>query len=91
MLNIQTLESLAMLNLPEDERAWADKTIASLESEFRVLSGVDIAETEPLVTVLDIKNVMREDIWSKSVSREELLNNAPEQYEGYFQVPKTVE
>ena len=91
MLNIQTLESMAMLKLPEDERAWVKDTAAILKPAFQALSVVNTDETEPLVTVLDIKNIMREDIWSKSVSREELLSNAPEQYDGYFQVPRTLE
>ena len=91
MQNIQTLESLAMLALPGDERDWAEKTIAGLEPQFQALSDVNTADVEPLVTVLDIKNIMREDVWSKSVSREELLSNAPEQYDGYLQVPRTLE
>jgi Asp-tRNA(Asn)/Glu-tRNA(Gln) amidotransferase C subunit len=34
---------------------------------------------------------MREDIAVKTISRDELLESAPEQYGGYFQVPRTVE
>ena len=46
---------------------------------------------QPLVSVLDIKNVLREDIEAKTISRDEILENAPEQYDGYFQVPGTLE
>jgi len=40
--------------------------------------------------VLDIKNVMREDVAVKHIPREDLLAGAPQEYDGYFQVPKTV-
>jgi aspartyl/glutamyl-tRNA(Asn/Gln) amidotransferase C subunit len=43
------------------------------------------------VTVLDLQNVLREDIPSKTVTRDELMKNAPAEYDGYFQVPKTLE
>ena len=58
---------------------------------FNKLDAVDVTGIEPLVSVLDITNVMREDIVVKEISRDELLENAPEQYGGYFQVPRTVE
>jgi len=91
MFDTQTLESLAMLDLSEIERLWITKTAEALESDFQALSDIDTTEESPLVTVLDIQNVMREDIWSKTVSREELLSSAPEHYDGYFQVPRTLE
>jgi len=40
---------------------------------------------------LDSSNVMREDVASKLISRDELLKNAPEQHDGYFQVPAAIE
>jgi aspartyl/glutamyl-tRNA(Asn/Gln) amidotransferase C subunit len=40
--------------------------------------------------VLNLQNVLREDAAKKLLSREELLSNAPEQYDGYFQVPGTL-
>jgi hypothetical protein len=54
--------------------------------------GIDCIEGgEPLVTVLNVQNDFREDIAVKFMPREELLSNAPEQYDGYFQVPRTIE
>lgn len=95
MLDISDYEKMAKLSLPEDERAWVSNCADILTNSFEELEKVDTKTVEPLVTVLDIRNVMREDIatdaTTKLVSREELLSNAPEQYDGYFQVPKTLD
>ena len=84
-------EAMAKLDLPADERAWVVAEITALEERLAALDAVDTAGVEPLVTVSPRKNVMREDTACRLLSREELLQGAPEQYGGYFQAPKTVE
>ena len=84
-------EPMAKLSLDSETRAWADDIIARLEGEFEKLEAVSTEGVEPLVTVLDLRNVLREDVSSQIVSRDTLLSNAPEEYDGYFQVPKTLE
>ena len=84
-------EPMAKLSLDSETRAWADDIIARLEGEFRKLESISADGVEPLVTVLDLKNVLREDVSCQIVSRDTLLENAPEEYDGYFQVPKTLE
>jgi len=80
-----------MLELPETEReALAERFDASV-SNFSALDVYDTTGVKPLVTVLDRHSIMREDIPEKTTRREELLKNAPEQYDGYFQVPATIE
>ena len=84
-------EPMAKLSLDGESRAWADEIIARLEGEFEKMESVDTEGVEPLVTVLDLRNVLREDVSSQLVDRDTLLENAPEEYDGYFQVPKTIE
>ena len=81
---------MVKLDLPEAERQWISGCADMLRGSFRAQEDIDTDGVEPLVNVLDIRNVFREDIPSKAISREELLANAPEQYDGYFQVPKTL-
>ena len=87
----QMYEPMAKLSLDGESRAMADDIIARLESEFEKMEKVDASGVEPLITVLDLKNVLREDVSKQIVSRDTLLQNAPEEYDGYFQVPKTIE
>ena len=80
-----------MLDLPESEREMLKERFDAITDEFTALDGYDTSEVEPLVTVLDVQNVMREDVSAKYMTRDELLKNAPEQHDGYFQVPATID
>lgn len=91
MKNISEYAAFEKLKLSNEEFPWIDANVRFLEESFLELGSVDTEGVEPLVTVLDIKNVLRDDISYKMLSRSELLSNAPEQYDGYFQVPKTLE
>lgn len=90
MIDIRKYEGMAKVSLSETERNWVSSCAELLLKSFDELEKID-TDAEPLITVLDIKNVFREDVASKIISREELLSNAPEQYDGYIQVPKTLE
>jgi len=57
--------------------------------DFTKLDAVE-TNAEPLVSPLPLTNSMREDVAVKIFAREDLLANAPEQYDGYFQVPGVI-
>ena len=84
-------EKMAMLDLSDDERSRLKQRFDEITEGFAVLDGVDTSGAEPLVTVLDLQNVIREDVAAKVLSREELLINAPEQYDGYISVPAAID
>ena len=90
MKNIKDYEAMAKLDLPDVERQQISDCADMLINSFGALSGIDTGNTEPMYTVLDIQNVLREDVCVKMLSREELLANAPMQHDGFFQVPKTI-
>ena len=91
MENIRDFVRMAKLSFSEEEFDRLCLLAGVLEDGFSALSGIDTDGVEPLVTVLNIKNVFRDDIAQKMISREELLKNAPEQYDGYFRTPKTLD
>ena len=91
MKNIKNYEAMAKLDLPETERVWVSDSADILVDSFSLLDSIDTSGVEPLITVLDITNVLREDVSVKMLPREELLANAPDQYNGYFRVPKTLD
>ena len=91
MKDLRKYESMAKLDLPETERQGLSSQAESLIESFSALESIDTTNVEPLVSVLDIQNVFRDDVAEKLMSREELLSNAPEQYNGFFQVPKTLD
>ena len=91
MKTIKDYETMAKLNLNDPERQWILDRMEMLTDSFRELDAIDTSTVEPLVTVLDVRNILRDDISKKFISRDELLLNAPEQYNGYFQVPRTLD
>jgi len=90
MFDIRTYEPMAMLELPESEREQLGKRAQALMESFRAVESVDAAGVEPLVTVLGLRNVMRDDVAEKRFTREEIMKNAPAQQDGFFQVPGTL-
>jgi aspartyl-tRNA(Asn)/glutamyl-tRNA(Gln) amidotransferase subunit C len=84
-------ESMAKLNLSDDTRRWAMDAMNQLEESFKELQEFDAGDITPLINVLDMQNVLRDDVSKKFITRDVLLSNAPEEYDGYFQVPKTLD
>ena len=87
MPNFEDYERMAMLDLSDTERAHLRARFDEIVSGFSVLDAYDTDGVESLVTVLDLQNIMREDIALETISRDELLENAPEQHDGYFRAP----
>ena len=91
MQSIEKLASAKKLKLTDEEKDFIADKKKLLEDSFAVLAQINTDSVEPLVSVLGAENILRDDVAIKMISREELLKNAPEQYDGYFQVPKTLE
>ncbi|MCL2718616.1 MAG: Asp-tRNA(Asn)/Glu-tRNA(Gln) amidotransferase subunit GatC [Lachnospiraceae bacterium] len=91
MQNIDKLAVTKKLKLTDGEKEFLADKKKLLEDSFTILAQVNTDDTEPLVSVLETRNILRDDIAAKMISREELLINAPEQYDGYFRVPKTID
>lgn len=90
-MDIDIYESMTKILLSESERSEISAQADKLVSSFAALESINTSNVDVLFTVLDIKNVFRDDVAVKEISKETLLSNAPEQYDGYFQVPKTLE
>ena len=84
-------ENMAMLDLSESERVSLKERFDEVADGFSAIDAFDTSGVDPLVSVLDLHNVLREDVPAKFMPREELLKNAPEQHDGYFQVPATID
>ena len=90
-MRIEDYAAMAKISLSETERIQVSAQAEALVESFGALEHIKTDNVDVLVTVLDMKNVFRDDVAVKTVPRETLLSNAPEQYGGYFQVPKTLE
>ena len=85
------LEKLNQLSLTDIERAELISFFDKAEGDFEGLNKVDTENTERMVHVMPMTNVIREDVEKKLFTRDQLQADAPEATDGYWQVPRLVE
>jgi len=87
MTKLSDYEVMTMLDLNECERQELSEKFNALVRRFDELETIDAEGVLPLVTVLDIHTVLREDVSVKNNTREEILANTTYENDGFFQVP----
>lgn len=88
---IEYVGILAKLELSKEEKEQAKKDMGSMLDYIDKLNELDTSGIEPMSHVFPVHNVFREDVVANEDDRENILKNAPEQKDGSFEVPKTVE
>ncbi|MBI2642456.1 MAG: Asp-tRNA(Asn)/Glu-tRNA(Gln) amidotransferase subunit GatC [Candidatus Wildermuthbacteria bacterium] len=85
---VQHISSLARLKLTEEETEKFQKDLSSILEYFKVLNSLDTKDVQPLVHVLPLLSVEREDDAAKADPElaRELLDMAPNQDQGFLQV-----
>ena len=79
--DIKAYEAMAMLDLPDGAREKIGVRFNTLADSFNKIGQIGTDGALPLVSVLELHNIMREDTAGKLLTREEILSNAPEQYD----------
>ena len=79
------------MELSEEEKEQAKKDMANMLDYIDMLNELDTEGVEPMSHVFPVHNVFREDIVVNGDTRDQILKNAPEQKDGSFMVPKTVD
>ena len=93
-INNETIEYvgiLAKLELSAEEKEQAKKDMGRMLDYIDKLNELDTSGVEPMSHIFPVQNVFREDIVENGNDREQMLANAPEQKDGQYQVPKTVD
>ena len=88
---IEYVGILAKLELSEEERERAKKDMGELLDYIDKLNELDTTGVEPMSHAFPVNNVFREDIVTNMDDRENMLKNAPEEKDGSYKVPRTVE
>ena len=85
------IEILAKLHLTEEEKEKSRQDLQQMLDYVDMLNKLDTSDVEPLTHIFPIKNVFREDVVTNGDDSENMLANAPEEKDGFYMVPKTVE
>lgn len=88
---IEYVGILAKLELSDEEKEQAKKDMANMLDYIDRLNELDTANVLPMSHVFPVNNVFREDVVTNGDDSENILANAPEEKDGSFMVPKTVE
>ena len=87
---LDSLQQVNELKFTDEEKKKMEKIFKSMEKKEEELSKVDTENTEPMVYVMPMTNVLRSDKRVQPFSREDLLSGAPQSTEDSWQVPRLV-
>ena len=88
---IKYVADLARLKLTQEEETLYAKQLNDILGYMDKLNSLDTKNIDPMSHAASLGNVLREDKIRKSVSNKEALENAPEEKDGSFKVPKVIE
>lgn len=87
---IDKLAQLSKLNFDNEKKEIIKNDLNKIIGFMEKLNAIDTEGIEPLIYVNEDVNILREDIVTFSISKEEALQNAPHHDEDYIKVPKFI-
>ena len=83
---VEYVATLARLGLSDSEIARLQDQLTSILEHIAAIDRLDTDAIPPTAQVIAMTNVMRPDEVTDSLPREAVLENAPRQAEGFFEV-----
>ena len=84
--DVRHIAALTRLGLSDDEVDMMRDQLSSILKVFESLQQVDTEGVEPTDHTTEVRTVMREDEAHESLTREQILDNAPDSEAGYVRV-----
>ncbi|HMA60065.1 MAG TPA: Asp-tRNA(Asn)/Glu-tRNA(Gln) amidotransferase subunit GatC [Halanaerobiales bacterium] len=88
---VRYIADLASLKLSEEEVEKFSKQLSDILDYVEKLDELDTEDIVPTAYTIPVKNVMREDKVEESLELDKVLQNAPEQKDNQFRVPKIMD
>ncbi len=85
------IAKLASLNLTEEEIERYAQDMTDILEFAEVVNNLNTDEIKETVGINGEYNVFRKDEVKQTISKEELLKNAPSQDDGMFRIPKVIQ
>lgn len=86
--DVEYVAALARLELTEAEIQEYTGQLNSILDYATLLERLDTDNVEPTAHAVPLHNVLRKDEVKRSISHEKALQNAPDDEEGFFKVPR---
>ena len=88
---IEKLSTLSRLQFNEMEKEEIRQDLQRMILFVEKLNELNLDGVEPLIHIPEEQNVLRNDVVSGELTREETLKNAPRQNGEFFLVPKVIQ
>jgi aspartyl-tRNA(Asn)/glutamyl-tRNA(Gln) amidotransferase subunit C len=88
---IDQIADLSKLKFEGEEKEAIKGDLTNIINFMDKLSEVDTEGVEPLISMVEEENDMRNDEISNEVSKEQALKNAPSKNSDYFKIPKVLD
>ena len=89
--DVEYVAGLAQLILDDDSKERLVHEMGDILEYMDKLEELDTDDIEPMMHVLDLVNVYREDVVRESLPREVAMQNAPKSDGEYFLVPRILD
>jgi aspartyl-tRNA(Asn)/glutamyl-tRNA(Gln) amidotransferase subunit C len=87
---VDKLAHLSRLEFNEEEKREIRQDLQKMIGFIDKLNELDTTGVEPLLHMSENVNILREDVVSGMISREDALKNAPVHDGAFFKVPKVI-
>jgi aspartyl-tRNA(Asn)/glutamyl-tRNA(Gln) amidotransferase subunit C len=87
---IDKLATLSKLEFDEQSREEMKKNLTKILAMVSKIDELNLDNIEPLKYMTDERNILREDIVTATLTKEEILLNAPQKDSDYIKVPKVM-
>lgn len=88
--DVKKVAALARLKLTDEEIAKYGQDLAAILEYFEGLKDAETKDVEPLYNAVGSSNVLDDDEILNHVSREDLLTNTPQSFEGFIKVKRVL-
>ncbi|NTV99604.1 MAG: Asp-tRNA(Asn)/Glu-tRNA(Gln) amidotransferase subunit GatC [Chlorobiaceae bacterium] len=88
--DVAYIAELARLRFTDDEMERMTNELNEILLYIDKLNEVETEGVEPLSSIHDLSNFLREDAALPSLSQDAVLHNAPDRQDRFFKVPKVI-
>lgn len=88
---VKHMAELSKLEFSDEELDHFTEEFSKIIEYVAQLTEIDTEGVEPTYNISQKTQPLREDVVRESLSREEVLKNAPEEQYGYFKLPNIME
>jgi aspartyl-tRNA(Asn)/glutamyl-tRNA(Gln) amidotransferase subunit C len=85
---VEHLAELARIELTEEEKDVLTGQLNAVLDYFRILDEADTENIQPILSVLELNNVWREDAPKSSLKVEDVLEGVPRKEKNYIRSPR---